>query len=36
MAEGPADAVTLLRAETAIGRVEIGYGIAARGRRARR
>jgi 3-dehydroquinate synthase len=28
MAEGPADSVTLMRAETAIGRVEIGHGIA--------
>jgi 3-dehydroquinate synthase/shikimate kinase/3-dehydroquinate synthase len=29
MAAGPSTAVTLLRADTAIGRVEIGYGIAA-------
>ena len=29
MATGPASAVTLLRAETAIGHVEIGYGMAA-------
>jgi len=29
MAEGPGSAVTLLRAETAIGHVEIGYGMAA-------
>ena len=29
VAEGPSDSVTLLRADTAIGRVEIGQGIAA-------
>ncbi|MGD0019307.1 MAG: 3-dehydroquinate synthase [Candidatus Limnocylindrales bacterium] len=29
MADGPTDSVTLLRADTAIGRVEIGHGIAA-------
>ena len=29
MAEGPSESVTLLRADTAIGRVEIGHGIAA-------
>jgi shikimate kinase / 3-dehydroquinate synthase len=29
MADGPSPAVTVLRADTAIGRVEIGYGIAA-------
>jgi shikimate kinase / 3-dehydroquinate synthase len=29
MADGPSAAVTVLRADTAIGRVEIGYGIAA-------
>jgi len=29
MADGPRPAVTVLRADTAIGRVEIGYGIAA-------
>ena len=29
LAEGPSTAVTVLRADTAIGRIEIGYGIAA-------